>query len=144
MPADSVTAAPDRDEELRIACMAHRGDDVGRAGALRNQARPPVDGSVPDAPRGIELRVLAGEDASAETGNLRHLGPPVAGSGRGTSANLLSISQAGKALVSARGDLHGFADVGGAVGGGDLTAGQRLEQADLLEAGQRALQLGLR
>jgi hypothetical protein len=46
--------------------MPERDDDVRRAGALRDQPGRAIDGAIPDAARGIELRVTGAEDASPE------------------------------------------------------------------------------
>ena len=57
LASDAVTAAPDRDEQVVLACKLHRRDNIGGAGATGDQRRPMVDHGVKDLARIVVARI---------------------------------------------------------------------------------------
>ena len=63
---DVVTASSHRNHELAFAREPDRGDDVGDAGAARDESRAAIDRSIPDAPRGVVWGIARAYQLAAE------------------------------------------------------------------------------
>jgi hypothetical protein len=75
-----VAAAAYSQLQVVLTAEAHRGGDVGRAGAAGDDRRPPVDHRVPHLP-GLVIGVLAGQqdppfEGAAQPGHVPAIGNP--------------------------------------------------------------------
>jgi hypothetical protein len=63
---NTVSASADGNEQAAARCEGDSCDYISGARALRDKSRPPIDGSVPDAARLVELRIGRQNQPAAE------------------------------------------------------------------------------
>ena len=87
-PVTEVATAVDRERQVLLACEVHRGHDVLRARAARDQRGPAVDHAVEDLAGFVVLGVIRMDEPPTETGQFEARrghgflpqGPPISGS----------------------------------------------------------------